>query len=434
MKKRHLSTVLAFAAAAMLTVSQAIPALGAAAYTPVTGTETSFKKYLILEAGAQVPNVTFSYTAVPGAARSESTSDNAVMQVLPGVGTPAITDTVFAAGDATVASVQQDDIDVARKASSRASGLTADTGVEFEPSKGERYAVHTAVADFSGISFNEPGIYRYIITETASAQDEAKGIMHDNDADRVLDVYVVDDGNGSLEVAAYVMHTEDADVRIGPGMGSGDVIPPKGPEKASSDLDLEDKTDGFTNEYHSSDLIFKMEVEGNQASRDKWFALTLKLDDLTAGDKYTVSIADDGDPNTADGNADAVSGNTASTIAENAGKTNVTELTAGADGTIQQTFYLQHGQSIAVRGLPLDAAYEVTENAEDYLAETRVLEGFTDPVKGTMQQDVRTSYLNTRDGIIPTGVTLALLPGIGVTLLGGAGLAVMAIKRRRKDG
>ena len=435
MKKSHLTTFFALAAAAMLTLGQTIPAFGAAAYTPVEGTETTFKKYLILEAGAEVPNVTFSYTVTPGDARSTDTADNTVMQILPGVGTPTVTDTVFAVGDATVTDIQDGDIDVARKAASRAEGKTAETGVEFETSKGEKYAVHTATVDFSGIRFNEPGIYRYIITETASAQDEARGIMHDNDTDRVLDVYVVDNEEGTLLIVSYVLHTEDADVAIGSEMGSAF---PEGNNTATKYIvlppALEDKTDGFTNEYHSNDLVFKMEVTGNQASRDKWFALTLKLDDLTPGDKYTVSLADDGDPNTADGNADAVSGNTAATSPENAGKTNVTELTVGADGTAEQTFYLQHGQSVAVRSLPLNASYDVTENPEDYKSQASALEGFQEPVKGTMEQDVHTSYLNIRDGVIPTGVTLAMLPGLGAVAIGGAGLAMLAIRRRRKNG
>ena len=177
-----------------------------------------------------------------------------------------------------------------------------------------------------------------------------------------------------------------------------------------------------------------MEVSGNQASRDKWFALTLKLDNLTAGDNYTVSLADDGDPNTADGNADAVSGNTAATIPANAGKTNVTELTVSPDGTVEQTFYLQHGQSIAVRSLPLNATYDVSENEEDYLAKESALEGFKDPVRGTTEKDVLTSYLNIRDGVIPTGVPLALLPGLGAVAAGGAGLALFAIRRRHRRG
>ena len=58
-------------------------------------------KYLIMDAGDNVPNATFSFTVAPGAARSVDTSDNAVMQVLPGVGTPTIADVTFSNSDAT---------------------------------------------------------------------------------------------------------------------------------------------------------------------------------------------------------------------------------------------------------------------------------------------------------------------------------------------
>ena len=73
-------------------------------------------------------------------------------------------------------------------------------------------------------------------------------------------------------------------------MGSNDVM--------SEGEPLDDKTDGFTNEYKSKDLVFKKEVVGNQASRDKYFEFTLKLENVGNENTFTVSIADDNDPNT----------------------------------------------------------------------------------------------------------------------------------------
>ena len=75
------------------------------------------------------------------------------------------------------------------------------------------------------------------------------------------------------------------------------------------------------------------------------------------------SIADDNDANTIDGNADATSGTTAATRASNQGKTNPTEVT-GAQLKAGVKFYLQHGQSIAIRGIAPNATYTVTEDAE----------------------------------------------------------------------
>ncbi len=394
----------------------ALPALADGTnYTPVEGTSFTFNKYLVMEAGATTPSAVFHYTVAKGTARSADTSDNSVMQVLEGIGTPTVSDSVFRVGQAVSNAAGTSQIDVQR---------TDRTKVKWELAKGEKFAVSTSTVSFSGISFDEPGIYRYVITETASAEDEAKGIIHDDDKDRILDVYVTDDGKGNLVISAYVLHKNESDVVISGAMGSADV--------ASDGVALVDKTDGFTNEYVSSDISLKKEVSGNQASRDKYFALTLELENLTAGNKYVVSLAADNNANTTDGNADAASKSNSATIAENAGKTNVTELTADASGKIRQTFYLQHGQEIAVRGLPLNASYSVTENAEDYKPHAAGVTGYQDPVSGNMAADVKTSYLNERDGIIPTGIALSAFPGMMILFGAAAGVFLILFRFRRR--
>lgn len=90
-----------------------------------------------MDADDSVPNATFSFTVAPGTARSSDTSSNSVMEVMAGVGSPTIADVTFASTD-TTATTAGSNIDVARAASTRASGLTAATGVELEA--GEKYA------------------------------------------------------------------------------------------------------------------------------------------------------------------------------------------------------------------------------------------------------------------------------------------------------
>ena len=473
--KKLFSAVLAFS---MLLSMGMLQAQAGNTYTPVNGGETTFKKFLIMDAGDSVPNATFAFTIAPGTARSANTSDNSVMQVLPGVGTPTIGTATFAPGNSTETTAGSN-IDVARAASDRASGLTAATGVELE--SGEKYATQTVTVDFSGISFDEPGIYRYIITETANAAHAAAGIMHDNDVDRVLDVYVVHkeasaavteawiyggteytteadakaaadvdqsaaSGEGDysgithreaqaavaegLEVAGYVLHKNDDDVVIGTDMGSNDVA-------AAGDA-LDDKTDGFTNEYNSKDLVFKKEVSGNQASRDKYFAFTVTLTDVNDADVYVVSLADDSNAYTTDGNADGTSGSNNATISENQNKSNPTSVT-GAQLKAGVKFYLQHGQSIAIRGIAPNASYTVTENAEDYKSTASAVSGYEDATTGVIgtvagnHKAVQTSYLNTRDGLIPTGVLTLVGPAVAFILLGVLGISVVLIGKRRKE-
>jgi len=392
----------------------------ATTYTPVAGTSFSFNKYLIMDSGDSVPNATFSFTIAPGAAISADTSDNTVMQVLPGVGSPTVSSVTFAPGD-TTATAAGSNIDVARTNVQR--GGAAGDAVQLDA--GEKYATKVATVDFSGVSFTEPGIYRYIITETANAAHAAAGIIHDTDVDRVLDVYVTDNGSGVLVVSQYVLHTEVGDVAIGGNMGSDDV--------AAAGDPLDDKTDGFTNEYASKDLKVSKEVSGNQASRDKYFELTVTVSGIADEDVYVVSIADDADATTNDGNADATSGSNAATIAANAGKTNPVQVT-GAQLKAGQKFYLQHGQSVVIRGLAPNATYTVTENAEDYKSE--VMAGKTNSgVIGTVAGNnkmAEAGFRNVRDGVVPTGI--AMSASTGLLLVGGSlGWFIIGAKRRKEE-
>ena len=415
------TSIAAASALVLLGAAAATPAFAATNYTPVAGTSCNFNKYLIMDAGDTVPNATFSFTVAPGTARSTSTSSNDKMEVMAGVGTPTIADVTFAPTDST-ATAAGSNIDVARAASDRATSLTAATGVELET--GEKYATKQATVSFSGITFPEPGIYRYIISETASAAHAAAGLMHDNDTDRVLDVYVVDN-NGALEVAGYVMHKNDGDVTINATMGPADV--------ATQGAALSDKTDGFTNEYNTKDLRLSKTVSGNEASRDKYFEFTVTATDVADGDVFAVSIADDSDANTNDGSADATSGTakTGGTIEANAGKTNPATVT-GAQLKAGQKFYLQHGQNIVVRGLPLNASYTLTENAEDYASAVmsgKTNSGVIGTVAGT-NKVAEAGFTNTRDGIIPTGVFL--YAGIGVIAILFAGGMFLLTRKNKK--
>ncbi|MCR5214654.1 MAG: QVPTGV class sortase B protein-sorting domain-containing protein, partial [Eubacterium sp.] len=290
----------------------------------------------------------------------------------------------------------------------------------------------------SSVSFDEPGIYRYIITETASTSDEAAGIMHDNDVDRVLDVYVTDDGNGALAVSSYVMHTDEDSVALGDEYGSD-------PSTAQGGADLKDKTDGFTNEYNSKDLVFKKEVTGNQASRDKYFEFTAKLGNVNDDDVFTVSLADDSNDATTDGNADAKSGTNSATIAANQEKDNPTSVT-GAQLKAGVKFYLQHGQSIAIRGIAPNATYEITENAEDYKSTPSAVSGYEDATSGTIgtvaatdtvanAKAVMTSFQNQRNGVIPTGILMSATPWIilGIVLIGGIVFFAIRSKKRYEE-
>lgn len=401
----------AIMAASMMIAAPVTPvfAAGSNYSTTIGGTKTTeFDKYLVMDQQAEVPNATFTYAVTAGAAKSYDV-DGKKFEVLAGVD----------ANKVTMAGVDTTDANTIAYAQGDTTAQDDNAYVKDYDKATEKYAKKTATLDFSQCVFPEPGVYRYILTESGTNQ----GITNDADLTRIVDVYVEDAsdaGGKKLTIAGYVLHsnTDDSpEVEMGENAGS---------TGAYTDM----KSQGFTNSYDTSDLTVRKEVSGNQASHDKYFEFTVNIANAVAGTVYQVDIT----------GAEAVSGSNAATIAANTGKTNPTSLTVGEDGTVTQKFYLQHDQEVTIQGLAKDTTYAVTENKEDYkstanTAGTSVvtIKADTDSAEtaGTIvSTDLTTGYLNTRDGVIPTGVAMAVAPFAVVTLLGGFGAAKIMMKKK----
>ncbi len=452
MKTRLGRLLTAAAAALVMAVSPfaGVKTSAAFTYVPVAGTNTIFNKYLVLDDSAEVPNVKFDFTIAAG---DGVQSAEGTMEVLPGivvkdgdvVTAPKVSSVTFAPTDSTDSIVSYAQWNQSYKTSdASAEKMNGETVL----TENRKYAKQTAEVDFSGVTFSEPGIYRYVVSETAGS---AKGISYTTDK-LVIDVYVTDyvdttdDNKHKLQIAKvndkapYVISRITAsgtasEIPTGADLGSGDNYKP-GVEKAT----------GLTNTYTTHNLVVGKAVSGNQASRDKYFALTVKVENLNAGDKFNVSIADDSNTATVDGNADATSGENPATKAANAGKTNETLITVAADKTgFSQTYYLQHGQYIAIRGLPEGAAYTVTEDAEDYkqahkaqISDTLKFEDgtyseTTKAITGTLNTDAKVGFTNTRNGTVPTGIVLSVVPAVIIFALALAALIVIAVRRKRAE-
>lgn len=391
--------------------------------TTIEGTKTTtFDKFLVMDKQANVPNATFTYTVTAGNAKAYSVADKK-FQVLAGVDADKIT--MAGVGGTAEAAAAANTIVFRQGDGSDTHDTTKDEYVK-DLVAGKKYAMKTGTLDFSKVQFTEPGVYRYIITEDGTNQ----GITNDADLTRVLDVYVNDasaDVDGTftkkLTIAGYVLHSnvdDEPNVSAGENFGSTGAYTDK-------------KSQGFTNSYDTSDLTLRKQVTGNQASRDKYFEFTLNIAAAQPNTKYDVVIDD----------ADATSKANAATIDANAGQTNVTSITTDGAGKATQKFYLQHGQQVTVQGLAKDTTYTVTENTEDYKStantkDTPVVDTKADteaaPVDGTIvSTDLTTGFLNTRDGVIPTGVIMAVAPFAVVTLLGGAGVVTMMMKKNKKE-
>ena len=384
--------------------------------TVIGGTKTTaFDKYLVMDEEAEVPNASFTYAVTAGKAKAYDVAGkkfevlagvDADKVTMAGVGTETANTITYKPGDAT---------------------LNDENALVKDYDNGtEKYAKKTATLDFSACRFTEPGIYRYIVTESGTNQ----AVTNDADATRVVDVYVMNDDSddgydyecGKLKIAGYVLHSnaDDApDVSLGENHGSAGSY-------------AGTKSQGFTNSYDTSDIIIGKKVSGNQASRDKYFEFTVSITDAVPGTVYHVDLF--GAPSTTPSNA--------ATITANEGKTNPRTLTVGADGTVTAKFYLAHYQEIQINGVAKGSKYKVTENAEDYKstalndvyhAPARALIPVVAPSGTIASEDIMTGYLNTRDGVIPTGVIMTVAPFAAVTLLGGVGAVTMVMKKRKSS-
>ncbi len=412
--KRRLSTTLAILMALALVMSVAAVTASAVNNTPVNGpASVQFKKYIVVPGDAYIPNTTVTFAIAPGAAIAADASHVAVYAGPTGatVGTVA-----FTSADTTYPSVQTGD-------SLAASELTG----------GKKYAKQTATINLSACSFTEPGVYRFNLTEVSST-DPAVGLETDP---LYLDVYIVSNDAGVLSVSSTVLHKNvAAPARNTTTSGTADVTTDGDP--------VADKVDGFVNHYPTGTLRVAKEVDGNQASRDKYFEVTVTLSNLVAGNTYTVDYAHAdasilADPN--DASKDKISSDV----------TQPATLTVPAGATsITQTFYVRDGQYIDILGLPMGATYSIVEDEEDYTPAVTVTgdNDDTDPTaseatiaaanngaSGDIDENddnpIVVTLTGTRQGIIPTGVIMAIAPfAIGLFLFGAVIIFFISRKRR----
>lgn len=410
MKKRNFLAVLASCAVMASMFSVTANAANYADGNQAAGGNTTFTKYLVLDAEANVPNATFSYTIKAGTA-IDGTADN--MQVYAGkfavngegeVTAPVVSDVTFTAGNSTTDGADGD-------------GITNDAS--------KKYASQTINADFTGVKFDEPGVYRYIVTEDLN---ESQGVAVAGSIAKTLDVFVEDDGTGTLSVKSYVLY--NTVINTAP---EKNTTVDKNADKTAKDGK---KTDGFVNTYDTNDLTLSKTVTGNQGSKDKYFKFEVTIKNAVAGTVYDVDLT----------SADSTVIENSATNAEYVGKANPTSVTVGDDGTVTETFYLQNGQSIKILGLAEGTAYEIEETPEDYVASARIT-GDTERTADSsdvaladnkvfdteLTEDTTVAFTNDRQGAIPTGVILSVAApvAIGVAVLGG--IVFLFVRNKKRD-
>lgn len=452
--KRIFKRIAAIAMSAMMVAALAAPSFAAGSnYTAVNGDVIKGEKYLVMDSQATTPAVTFNFTAAPGTAIAAASGKLAVRAGNDAAvsGSPVLGVAAFTANQTTYDAVQT---------------LPSDTNTQTETQandpvtleSGQSYARSAFTIDFSGVSFSEPGVYRWIITESANAAAAAMGITNDANATRVLDVYVVDDSHEATLVSRYQYNgtnydTEEDAINAG-GVLNDTIEKVDVPVPASTGLAIEGyvlhndadfqpnatgtaaeasggKALGYVNEYETEDLMISKTVVGNQGSKDQYFKFTVTIEEAGAGTVIPVDLS----------NADAT---TLVNAVSPTAHTNPASVTANASGSVTQEFWMQHGQSITLQGLPKNASYTIVEDNGDYAVTTSTREGAVGQVAAVagssntvtdadITADTTVEYTNTRTGIIPTGVILAVAPFAGIVALGGVGVTAIIAKNRKKD-
>ena len=421
MKTKRTRSILAFLTTAVLAVMLMGSVVNAESnYTPVAGTSTTFTKYLVVPNDTNIPAMTFNYSIAPGTAAAGDVNH---MPIYAGndtsrvTGTPSVGTATFTAGQSTTDGTATD-------------GIANSTD--------HRYASSAVTVNFSGVSFKEPGVYRYIVTEINTTPNN---VSFDSELKRTLDVNVVNDdtvGNeGKLKVESYVMYYGTVTA-----LQNKTTVQDTSKKAKEASIQTGDKCDNYINAFPAQSLYVGKKISGNQASKDKYFKFTVSLANAGAGTIINVAGNFTRSLIPADING-------ATTDIPSGGHTNTQSITVGSDGTVSETFFLQGGQYIQLQGVPTGAVYTVSEDTTAYTADGYVCEDaktknfqldgltgvtFDDELTNTVAADTdyATGYTNTRQGAIPTGLLLSVAGLLVVAAIVVAGFIFFGARSKRR--
>lgn len=414
------SAVLAASVLAMPVSAAAAPG-GNYNTPPADGTNgvATITKYLLMDTEAYAPTVTMTYTLAKDSTNigTAASADeyNVYEGIMTGVDIDGTVITSEADGTATISFTK----DSAKKNDSTADGLT-DT---FDATA-QKYVTDSFNIDFKNVSFPEPGIYRYTITESCDVAQ----VTNIDKVTRTIDVQISDNSDGEGTAA------DQKKLKIDSVTVYGDVVTAK--DKDTVNTAAGTKTSAFNNLYTSHDLTLNKTVTGNQGSKDKYFAFTVSISGAGADTRLDVVLD----------NADAELKKTAKINQSITADSNPNVLYTNASGSVEQVFYLMHGQEIKINGLPDGAKYTITETVGEYTARADI-SGDTDAAADAgiatngivsdqttgIKTDTTVAYTNNKEGTIPTGVILSVAAPavIGIAVVGG--LIVLSVKKKRSE-
>lgn len=377
MRKNKIRRLMAAALTAAMVVSMGgMSALAATAgNVPATGSADALKvtKYLVMATSANVPNATFEFEINAGSGKDATTT---TPKVLPGNDPEkvSISKAVFSPTDEPSRTTTDKD------------ALTLNDG--------EMYAKKEVNVDFSNVTFEEPGIYRYEITEKEPTADGVTKI----DNKLYLDVYVTTNETGQLTIDKYILHKTDEVANVSGSYTSKD-----------------EKTTGFVNKYTTNDLSLTKKVTGNQGNVYEYFEFELKIQNASEGTVYTIDNSNASYPS------------------------NPEKITVEEGGSVRTTIYLHDKESVVIQGLTANTKYEIKEiinSTEGYTTTnnkaTDKEDGLTTGIEimGNTRNDV--VFTNHKQVTSPTGIALFFAPYALLVVLAGV-FGVLFLRKRRDD-
>ena len=372
--KRKLSTALVMLLAFVLLIgTTAITASAAETTYQSIGGSTSFVKNLVVDADANIPDITFSYSMRRGTAVPATDSNIEIL--------------VSETGGGTIGTAEFSNADT----TNTIAGLPTDED-HSNPTTGKKYVQKSVSITLPNTSFTKPGVYRYEITE--KTDNPLPGVTYDPDSIRYLDVFVVADESDVLHVQNYVFRKAATNI----GLDGKYVSNP------------DEKSSGYINTLTQYDFDFSKTISGNQGDKNKRFNFTLNITGAIPG-VYPVETND-------------VTGNP-------------TSITVGANGTATGEYSLTNGSTVKVTGLNEGAVCTVTEDEDDYtptysLDGGNAVSGNSRAVT-LADSDHSVAFTNTRNGIIPTGIIMTIAPfAIGICVFGAVFIFIICRKKRRR--
>lgn len=266
-------------------------------------------------------------------------------------------------------------------------GLTDTATVTYDNNSTTTDKTKTVNIDFSKVSYDKPGIYRYTVSEQ---QGNVPGVTYDT-KQYTVDVYVLTQTDGTYK-PQYIVSNEN---------GSTSKKPVK-----------------FDNTIQTTSLKVTKKVTGNAGDKNKEFTFSIVLNDANQTKNYTT-------------------GSVTMTITKKDNSSSTVQIPVTNTST---DFKLKDGESATIDKLPQGIQYEVNEVSEDGYAQSATINKDTTKtateeytLKGLVTTDNTPDEIvvtNTKNSTTPTGVAMTVAPYVGLTILALGGVLYVFKKRK----